>query len=549
MAVDSEIEVIDGSLSTYVVAFESVPDFSTLLGLHTPSTAAVIAAAKQFAGGDETPLEAFDLSAPAIYRQLERLRNYVAKLSCKAIVVEPRYTDRDWVEDFSAFYSRSFRDYPNKCFRLSFFSCEPQDLVGRIESALKEVAEAPLEQDPRRLLRRKSFDLSKHFIGFAVVRPLNATPVGRTAVRPPEESSDVAIFDSVHTCTAHILGATFTVRALQFQQQDVGVGTCATSALWSSLQKLREHEEIAPSTPSKITTLASQFHLTFGRAMPSDGLSTNQMCVAIRALGASPSVTSARTFDATRAAIAVATRSGFCPVLVLKRPGHVGHAVAVAGLRLNESAKPFARKIRSFSDRVEGVYVHDDRVAPYCYSKLEKWRDGSAVITLPLHEGDGEAVWTISQLIIPVHVKIHLSVGTLHQVALTLAEVVARAWMEMTREATTPPVEIECWFRKSSVYVESLLLSQVAVSAEGVIDLSSQIRLPRYVGVVRFRLDHLRWIDVLVDSTSTDRHTQFLQVVAVNLASAEHVVFALSDFCHAAISHLRAEARPNAPEC
>ena len=40
---------------------------------------------------------------------------------CKSVVVEPKYVDKDYLDEFSAYYSKTFKVYPHRCLRLHFF--------------------------------------------------------------------------------------------------------------------------------------------------------------------------------------------------------------------------------------------------------------------------------------------------------------------------------------------------------------------------------------------------------------------------------------------
>jgi len=120
------------------------------------------------------------------------------------------------------------------------------------------------------------------YLGFGVIKPLGGTPVGRTMLAAFDPGSGDGFhyrFDCTCEYQAHLLGAELTVRGLGFQQQDVGVSACATTALWSAMQKVRDFEDIGTATPAQITTLASQYALPFGRSMPSEeALSIEQKC-------------------------------------------------------------------------------------------------------------------------------------------------------------------------------------------------------------------------------------------------------------------------------
>jgi hypothetical protein len=230
--------------------------------------------------------------APAIglssdpFRQLRYLQSYLAKIGCGSVAVEAHYIDRDHMEDHSVFYSRNLYPYANSCRRLHFFRGDDPDETKRAILAL--LSKNHRNRDEFRL-RCRQFSNAR-YLGFSVIKPLSGSPVGRTVLIPFPESDGTAkrLFPCTREYRGHFCGVELTVRGLAFQQQDVGVSACATTALWSALSKVRDLEEIGAATPVQITGLASRYNLMHGRAMPSEGLSLDQMCQAVQAIGVSP---------------------------------------------------------------------------------------------------------------------------------------------------------------------------------------------------------------------------------------------------------------------
>ena len=176
--------------------------------------------------------------------------------------------------------------------------------------------------------------------------------------------------------SVHLLGVELTVRGLGFQQQDQGVSACATTAIWSSLQKLRDFEDVAAATPAEITANASRFALPFGRSLPSEGLSLNQMCQGIHALGISPNLFESRKLSARAQLIFTAAKSGIALILIIRSLKNSRHAVAAAGIKLAKEHKVTivagANAIDDMSGDLLGVYIHDDRLGPYVTTQFEE---------------------------------------------------------------------------------------------------------------------------------------------------------------------------------
>ena len=60
-----------------------------------------------------------ELSSQALY-----IKRYLQHLGATRIVLEQNYFDRDYLEEFASFYSKSSRGYSNSCKRAHFFKDE-----------------------------------------------------------------------------------------------------------------------------------------------------------------------------------------------------------------------------------------------------------------------------------------------------------------------------------------------------------------------------------------------------------------------------------------
>jgi hypothetical protein len=442
------------------------------------------------------------------HRQLEYVEGYVRDLGCRSLVVEGHYIDRDHMEDHSVFYSKSLQPYPNACRRVHFFSCQSAVL----RSELKRLRSAVTPEQ----FRAESVEFSKNFyLGFCVIKPLPGCPVGRTILRCFGAEADKGYlrnFACTCDCRAHLLGIPLSVRGLAFQQQDLGVSACATTALWSALQKARELEEGAAATPAQITMRASQFTLPFGRPMPSEGLSLDQMCQAVHSLGYAPNLYRADTFDVSRALLYSAVLSGISPVLIIEQ-GDRAHAVAVAGM-----------KVRKFhvgclvdplmDDRagdLAAIYVHDDRYGPYLKADIRRRKD-RLHLQIKLRNSSSVETWVLTHILIPLHPKIRLSFGELRRAAIRLVREI-HAHRQSLLGAPGTVISWDCWIAKSHSYVESLILGEHRAPESLVAHLCTSVPFSLYLGIVRIEAEDLDPIDFLLDTTSTERNLNCLALV------------------------------------
>jgi hypothetical protein len=450
------------------------------------------------------------VSAEDAHKQLNYIDGYVRhpELDCKTVVVEQHYIDRDHMEDHSVFYAKSLYPYPNFCRRVHFFRLDEEELRKEITRIRDSWATEGGETFRRECARFSN----QQYLGFAVIKPLPGCPVGRTVLRCLPKESRKGYLRKFHCACdleSHLLGLRLTVRGLPFQQQDLGVSACATTALWTSLQRARQLEQSATATPAQITIRASQFNLRFGRSMPSEGLSLDQMCQAVQSLGYSPSLHRVESYEITRCLLFSSISSGISPILIMEMPGSsISHAVAAAGIGVGDSSQPSSTsEIRHRSTDMAALYVHDDRNGPYLKATIRHHGQRLSIhFSLP---GGGEEEWDLTHLLIPLHNKIRLSFAQLYDAGLDLVDK-AQACASVANKGPVTTI----WrsrIVRSSVYMDSLLGQ--SGGSDIVKKLCISVRLSRYLGSVRIHAPGFDGFDVLLDTTSTERNLNCLAVV------------------------------------
>lgn len=474
--------------------------------------------------------------------QLDYILRYLSDVrlgqTVQSIAIESGYTDRDYMEDYSAFYASSLQQFGNQCQRIHFFAIPS----ARAKRELERLAR--LRPKGEELFKAACVTFSNAaYLGYSVIKPLNGSPVGRTVLRyfpVKTDSGNERRFDCTLSYIAHVGGVPLTVRGLAFQQQDLGVSACATTAVWSAIHKVKDFEQITLPTPARVTTLAVQHSLIHGRAMPSEGLSIDQMCLAIRGLGLSPNLLRMENYLTMRAYLHAAVQSGIAAVLTLEQDAYVGHAVTLAGMKLERGRIPSSRTGMYYdrSANLKSVYVHDDRVGPYVTAELVNM-DDHLVLTWKL--GDQLDRWIVSHILLPVHSKVRLGFAALRKLTLDIVREVAGLlamndlWVP-TLDGRTGRDRIAYDFRitPANRYLDSLMASRRGVDVARRLD--NDCRLSRYVGVVSLELPTGEPLDVLVDTTSVERNIHYIGVVSLRggrLATAVAETLAHSFDCPA----------------
>src|SRR5277367_3606961 len=57
-------------------------------------------------------------------RRAVYLLDYLREIGARTIVIETKYVDGDYLDDYASFYVKCFEDYPKTCKRLHFFATD-----------------------------------------------------------------------------------------------------------------------------------------------------------------------------------------------------------------------------------------------------------------------------------------------------------------------------------------------------------------------------------------------------------------------------------------
>jgi len=204
---------------------------------------------------------------------LVAILNQLEALQCKTVVLEQGYIDLDYLDEFSTFYSRSFKVLTSRTERCHFFASEP----------------------PQGCSLECWLLAQKEYLGFLVLRPTEFNRIGRTVLRPLPEWEYI---NCTANFTTHILGQQFSVRGMPFIQQDTQVAACAQSALWIVARYMSKQFNSRQFCPGEISALA-QSRLVLGRQYPASekGLTPIQMLDALHGMGLSATYYQKRCMD------------------------------------------------------------------------------------------------------------------------------------------------------------------------------------------------------------------------------------------------------------
>ncbi len=474
-------------------------------------------------------------------KQILYLRDYFSQLGASSILEEANYFDRDYLAEFAAFYSTSSVGYKNVCRRLHFFRGNP---VTR--ERIKKAAEG-YEEDVK--------TLQEDYLGFVVIRPIPGAPLGRTVVRWYDERLDSTprITEPSREYRVNIAGFTLKVWGLAWQQQDTGVGACATIALWTMLHSSAFDDHHAIPTTADITRSAHKSASLGSRIFPSIGLTIPQIYEAIKEHNLAPLIlegdvrdNEGNTLGFSRerfaSSCAAFVRSGY-PVLLVGSflDGEIGsgHAMCVVGFRSTAPKRTKPREISFHESNIEHMYVHDDNIGPSVRFKIDEFRVAGllrqkrvAIIRLdapprtiknkvPPAQLSDYPSFCPTQLVVAAHNDLRTSPDRMHDVGMTAATYLGYGLMGLAKNSKTRGfgTTMSTRFIKLAKYVGP----ELAKTLESKRKRLSRVRLALWetvppmslhIGVVRLGLDDATpLVDILYDTTDSDRnHSAFAYV-------------------------------------
>jgi hypothetical protein len=412
-----------------------------------------------------------------------RLAQILINANCRTVIEESEYIDADFRDAHHRFYYLHYKDTSRRCKRLHFFASEVT--AGDLWSMTPAIAGS--------------------YLGSIVIRPIPVHKLGTTFLASdlirhtypelyPNEERHM-LCEANHT--VHIAGNALSHFASPWMEQDSLVAMCASASIWIANRCMCERfPKDFQSVPSAtITEQAAHFNLATGRSMPSSGLTTEQMLLALRSIGYEPLYIEPRSRAETYSIATHYIRSRIPVILILWFPGQGGHATTLIGHTL--ATKPYLDKHTAksrfvdMSNYVPRFIMQDDSGGPNRFVEFLGWDEGiqkglidkgsrihgegDQVVLIDGGSGKSQSVAVLQSLIIPLPRRVTL---TANFAFLNAVRLVRRLWRQ---SPVISHLIMDTYLRPSNEYKEWWSASQARPQ-----DLAPDVRrhqLPNWIWV------------------------------------------------------------------
>ncbi len=352
------------------------------------------------------------------------LKDYLGSsdMNTQTIVIEENYISKDFLHDYATYYSLCFEQYPKFCKRVHFFSNKFSE---------DEFVKILLQKEDDRK------DFWEHYLGFVVVKPIPVTVIGYTVLKTYSNSINFndRNFWGVRQYKVHLFGNEIELTSLAFQEQDSVLSACATTAIWSMLNKASVDFHTIMKSPSQITKDADNTSPDGSRLFPNKGLNLLQICQAILNSGLVSEIKQpdSRLNFPDGSFINIVTNSylkkilnayspiGIPIILIINVPNGSNyglHAITISGFKQNApvAISPKA-EISWLSDNIEKFYAHDDQWGPFARINF----DANTSLKTPWTEFHVSKNPTyVTNIVVPLYPKIRISYEDIEYIVLGL---------------------------------------------------------------------------------------------------------------------------------
>lgn len=451
------------------------------------------------------------------------IANYLGKINAKYFLIEHKYVDKDFLEDYINYYSRCFNDYERFCKRVHFFSFDKKK-YNNIESLinLKGIN-----------IEKAIEELQSCYLGFMVVRPIQNKMIGRTCFKTyVNDHKRERIYYATREYNVNLYGIKLHVESMAFQEQDETVAACASVALWSAIQITGIKYQHSLLSTSEVTKLALS-ETSFARSFPNNGLNPEQIGVGISKVGLIPLIirpTSSRDLKS----LIYAYLKGGIPVICCmsfyntKADKTIDskrslHAVTINGCSFENGEKDIISDdgFVQYSSRMSKFFTHDDQLCPF--SRIEF---GNKYVTIdnkllkPLNTSYKSSLATnenkiavVDTIILPLYQKIRIQYYDILKILEEFHSEYTNFLNEFSGNKYTNDIEWEIFITDLNSFK-----TEIVTTKEPILDKAKilMLKYPRFIWRAMARRKGKKTFEILYDATESKNAHPQLEIIYYN---------------------------------
>lgn len=353
------------------------------------------------------------------------LKGYLShpEINAQTIVIEKNYVSKDFLQDYATYYSLCFEEYRKFCTRIHFFSNVFNEEEFHIQI---------LNNDS------DSKEFWDNYLGFIVIKPIPVTIIGYTVLKTfaSGKAFNSRNFWGIRKYKIHLYGREIELISLAFQEQDSVLAACATTAIWSMLNKAAVDFHTILKSPSQITKDADNVSPDGSRLFPNKGLNLLQICQAILNSGLVSEIKQPDyllkdlnnqiigryiSIRYLKKIINAYSPIGIPIILVINVPNGISyglHAIAISGYKQKSpSTLAPSPEISWLSDNIEKFYAHDDQWGPFARIGLKDEIELLTPWTLLISPSKPTYA---TNIVVPLYPKIRISYEDIEAIVLGL---------------------------------------------------------------------------------------------------------------------------------
>lgn len=475
--------------------------------------------------------------------QMLYLDNYILNFIDKddaehsiVFVYENEYIDKHYIEDYTTYYARCFKEYRKSTSRVHFFK-------------IKKTIE--YKKLLRNTLEGNETDLNnENYLGFVVIRPIPKTFLAKVCLKPYYDNvcSRLTKYYITTKYDVSLFGISLNIKTIAFQEQDKVLSACATTALWTFFHAHGNLSQLSLPSSSSITKNAYPDQNGHSREFPNVGLSTEMICRGLRSCNLVPeyfefSKTESPRINLLKELIFAYCSSGFPLILGIEVCDIKGkskglHAVTILGYSVGENIEGS----ELYSHEIDKLYIHDDRYGPFL---MIEFKDNAFSVRLnknlqvTTEQSFDEEIYRPDTLIMGLYHKIRIPYMSIRSTCILLNKNII-AMLDNIKDTTfLEEIKMLKSIKWDISIIENSDLKNKIINNPTILEKEYTLTQPwpKYIWNAKIMIENNCEFELLFDATDIEQSNVFLGCIVYDSDESVSIYELLVSYCKSTTSY------------